>query len=159
MAVALIRGLQAEMNRAGARCSRANWVGRGKRGMIERAQGKRANANHTVGQVKPVKLPTSGSAGPSLPREACTKCSLHILAHVSVFSHRWHSNPHKEESEQACSLHEDKNKQTGRPSVNVGSKVFKFPLREATPSPCTSYNLRPILQTRIDHELQQIAMQ
>lgn len=159
MAVALIRGLQAEMNRAGARCSRAKWVGRGKRGMIERAQGKRANANHTVGQVKPVKLPTSGSAGPSLPREACTKCSLHILAHASVFSHRWHSNSFKEESQRACSLHEDENKQTRRPSVNIGSKVVRFPLSEASPSPCTSYNLKQTLQASMDNELQQIAMQ
>jgi len=158
VAVALIRGLQAEMDRAGAR-PRANWVGRGKRGMIERAQGKRANANHTVGQVKPVKLPTSGSAGPSLPREACTKCSLHILAHASVFSHRWHSNSFKEESQRACSLHEDENKQTRRPSVNIGSKVVRFPLSEASPSPCTSYNLKQTLQASMDNELQQIAMQ
>lgn len=157
MAVALIRGLQAEMNRAGAR--RANWVGRGKRGMIERAQGKRANANHSVGQVKPVKLPTSGSAGPSLPREACTKCSLHILAHASVFSRRWHSNPFKEESERACSLHDDENKQTRRPSVNVESKVVRFPLSEASPSPCISFDLKQTLQASIDNELQQIAMQ
>ncbi len=86
MVVALIRGLQAEMNRAGARGSRANWKVRGKRGMVGRAQGKR--------QPSHVKSSSLSFRVDQLARAClgtCTKCSLHILTHVFVYSGQCHS--------------------------------------------------------------------